>query len=154
MVYANSHYILQNHDRNLYSCLRRIVKNRFTTVINKVGLTAGVFVTLALINFYHQERSYDHYHRNADRIYKAITQVQFNNGTANTFPISFGVLGKHLESNFEAVSKSARTYGPYRVEADLVDKSQRFNEYDHTKTSHLHDHESSGVFTIRLVRIL
>ena len=112
---------------HLNSSIRRILKNRYTALINVIGLTAGFFVTLALINYYLQEQSYDQYHSKADRIYKAISRVQFNKGAATTFPISFGVLGDQLANNFESVSKSARTYGPYRVEAEIIDEVKRFN---------------------------
>lgn len=106
--------------------LRRILKNKFSTLINIFGLTVGIFVSIALINFYIQESIVDHYHEKANRTYKAISRVKFNQGAPNTFPITFGTLAESIQLNFDEVEQTARLYGPSNVEVDL--QTQRFND--------------------------
>ncbi len=106
--------------------LRRILKNRFSAFINVMGLTIGIFVTIALINFYIQESTYDHHHEKVDRTFKAISRVDFNKGAPNVFPITFGTLAESILLNFNEVEQVARMYGPTNVELDL--ETQRFND--------------------------
>ncbi|MEO1254552.1 MAG: ABC transporter permease [Bacteroidota bacterium] len=104
---------------------RRIFKNKLSTIINVFGLTVGIFVSIALINFYIQERTVDHYHTKADRTYKAISRVQFNKNASEIFSITFGTLAESIQFNFSEVEHTARLYGPSNVEVDL--KTKRFN---------------------------
>ena len=47
---------------------RNLWNNRFFTLINLLGLSVGIAVSLALLLFINEEVSFDRYHENADRI--------------------------------------------------------------------------------------
>ncbi|MEP5612527.1 MAG: hypothetical protein ABJP45_09775, partial [Cyclobacteriaceae bacterium] len=57
--------------------LRRIFKNKLGTVINTLGLTIGIFVSLILLNYIVQESTYDHHHEKVGRTYKLISNIAF-----------------------------------------------------------------------------
>ncbi len=108
--------------------VRRILHNKLSTLINAIGLTIGIFVALVLANYYVQESSYDLHHANGDRIFQAISRVEFNQGRATTMSISFGTLAESFRSNFPFVENTARLFGPRAVDVDLTD--QRFTDVD------------------------
>ena len=106
--------------------IRRILKNKLGATINIIGLTIGILVSVALINYTIQESTYDHYHAKADRIHKVISKVTFNEGQTGTYGISFGTLAQDYKEKFPQVENAARLYGPSNVEIDL--EAKRFDE--------------------------
>lgn len=99
--------------------LRRIFKNKMGTIINTIGLTIGMFVSIILINYVVQESTYDHFHSKADRIHKLISNIAFGKDGTSTFGITTGTIAEEFESNFPQVESTARLYGPFNVEIDL-----------------------------------
>ena len=99
--------------------LRRIFKNKLGTVINTVGLTVGIFVSVILINYVVQESTYGHHHRKADRIYKLISKIESKEEGITTFGITTGTAARELRENFPQVENTCRLYGPFNMEADL-----------------------------------
>ncbi|MEQ9403435.1 MAG: ABC transporter permease [Cyclobacteriaceae bacterium] len=105
--------------------IRRILKNKSTTLINLSGLTIGIFVSIILINFFIQESTYDHHHTRADDIYKVAGKIAFSKDQQGTFGITFGTLADSYMEIFPQVENTARTYGPFTLEVDV--DNQRFN---------------------------
>ena len=102
--------------------LRRIFKNKQGTIINTVGLTIGIFVSIVLVNYVIQESTYDHYHDKAGRIYKLISKIEFSPEGPNTFGITTGTVAGEFQENFPQVEKTCRLYGPFDMEADLQER--------------------------------
>jgi putative ABC transport system permease protein len=50
--------------------LRNILKQRFYSVINIVGLTVGIIVTLFILLYVQDELSYDQFHQHIDQMYR------------------------------------------------------------------------------------
>ncbi|MBC8042122.1 MAG: hypothetical protein IAF08_01640 [Rhizobacter sp.] len=57
--------------------LRNLVRHKAYSVINITGLGCGLLIFL----FVQYERSYDRFHRNADRIHRAVYQSKFGDQT-------------------------------------------------------------------------
>ena len=50
--------------------LRSLVKDRYYSAINILGLAAGLTVTLLIILFIHDELTYDKHHSMHERVYR------------------------------------------------------------------------------------
>ncbi len=59
---------------------RNLVRNKFYTLINIFGLTAGLSVGILILLWVQDEFSYDRYHENADTLYRLENMV----GTGNS----------------------------------------------------------------------
>src|ERR1700743_3793296 len=59
--------------------LRNLWKNKGYTVINIIGLAAGLGVCLLIVLYVVDETSYDKYNVKADRIYRLDADIRFNN---------------------------------------------------------------------------
>ncbi|GAB4046656.1 ABC transporter permease [Spirosoma litoris] len=86
-------YMLHNYFRTAW---RNLVKNRFYSLINMTGLTAGLAVGMLILLWVQDELSYDRFHHQADQIYRlenwAGTGDSRQIWTATVAPIA--VLGK------------------------------------------------------------
>lgn len=58
---------------------RNILKNKGYSVINILGLAIGMAVCLLILLYVQNELSYDRYHTNADRVYRANMEIKFGN---------------------------------------------------------------------------
>lgn len=55
---------------------RSIVKDKFYSLINILGLTIGITCSLLLLLYVTDELSFDKYHKNASKIYRVVSQIQ------------------------------------------------------------------------------
>lgn len=62
--------MFQNH---LNMALRRLFKNKIFSLINISGLSLGVAVSLLLWQYIHQERTYDQFHADHERVFRVTT---------------------------------------------------------------------------------
>lgn len=62
---------------------RNIVKNKFNSILNVLGLSVGMCACLVILRYFIFEKSYDTFHTNADRIYR-VTISKANNTSAVT----------------------------------------------------------------------
>jgi len=63
---------------NLKIAWRHLLKNKYISVINLVGLIVGMTAVLFIWQYVAFERSYDAFHENADRIYRVRTDRMDN----------------------------------------------------------------------------
>ncbi|MBC3785948.1 ABC transporter permease [Spirosoma utsteinense] len=56
---------------------RNLVKNKTYSSINIGGLALGIAVSLLILLFVIHERTYDHFHANADRIFRVYSKMKF-----------------------------------------------------------------------------
>ncbi|MEQ8924373.1 MAG: ABC transporter permease [Fulvivirga sp.] len=82
---------------------RSIIKNRTFSIINITGLSIGMTCCIIITLFVLFEINYDKHNRNADRIYRAVVDLE-----ANTWAISAFTLGANLQENFPEVEKYTR----------------------------------------------
>lgn len=62
----------------LKTAFRNLIKQRFYTLINIIGLAVGIAACLLIVLYVQQELSYDTYHSKSDRIYRVLADIKFN----------------------------------------------------------------------------
>lgn len=84
--------------------LRNLLKNKLFSSLNLLGLALGIAVALLLLVFVKEEFSFDRYHNKADRIYRVLAQVDYDEGaeTWATVPNSLGPVMKNEVPGIEA----------------------------------------------------
>ncbi len=97
---------------------RHLVKRKFQSIINVLGLSLGLTIVAALSNYIYQENSYDHFHQHADNTYKLITSFTNNQGNQETHAITLGNMKDQI-SNVPGVAHVTQSYGPFKADIDL-----------------------------------
>jgi len=69
------------------TALRNLVRNRFYTVITVTGLAVGIASVFFIVQYLNLELSYDHFHENADNIYR-IAWINTNAQTRTPHPMA------------------------------------------------------------------
>jgi len=87
--------------------LRNLHKHRSYTALNVVGLGLGVFCCLLILLFVQDERSYDRFHENADRIYR-VTVHQTYGGQTNDHLLAPVGMGATLAAALPAVEQATK----------------------------------------------
>ncbi|MCB9338816.1 MAG: ABC transporter permease [Lewinellaceae bacterium] len=96
--------MLQNY---LKIALRNLAKGRLYTFINLAGLSIGTAVFILLALYVHDEWTFDRFHQNSGRIYRAWTKEQAaDNLFFNT--VTPYILGQELRDNFPEIQQVAR----------------------------------------------
>ncbi|NIJ54214.1 ABC transporter permease [Dyadobacter arcticus] len=106
---------------------RNLVKDKFYSLINILGLTIGVTCGMLLFLYVSDELSYDRYHEKADRIYRIVSYIRepdkINKWTSTQPP-----LVKTLKQDYPFVESYVRFFGRGRTMFKLGEK--RFYEED------------------------
>jgi putative ABC transport system permease protein len=106
---------------------RNLVKDKFYSLINILGLTIGVTCGMLLFLYVSDELSYDRYHEKADRIYRIVSYIRepdkINKWTSTQPP-----LVKTLKQDYPFVESYVRFFGNGRTMFRLGEK--RFYEED------------------------
>ncbi len=90
------------------TALRSLFRKPFFTIINLLGLTAGMAASLIIFMYVSKEYSYDRFHEDADRIYR-IRLDRYNEGElAEQMATSCNALGGVLEEEFPEVEAQVR----------------------------------------------
>ena len=89
---------------------RNMTKQKGFTFINISGLAIGIACFLAIFLYVRFEKSYDNYHKDADRIYRVSTKIADLNmpGNRNEFANISGPAAQTIKNNFPIVEKAAR----------------------------------------------
>ncbi|HEY9116782.1 MAG TPA: ABC transporter permease [Roseivirga sp.] len=112
--------------RNLFkSSLRHLRRNRANTAINILSLTIGITVSIVIYTIIRYQFSFDHYHSNADRVYRVNFLEQKEWG------ISYGSqtpepLHKILRADYPQIEAVTRSIGPLGL--NLYIDEQKFEQ--------------------------
>jgi putative ABC transport system permease protein len=95
--------------------IRQLLRQKFTTTVNAIGMTVGLISCIVIGLFIKNEVSYDNFHAKRDNIYRVLTYYPENDyKSANvTYRIA-----DDLAKNISGVVSSARIYslwGPYII---------------------------------------
>ncbi|WP_439559550.1 ABC transporter permease [Dyadobacter sp.] len=104
--------------------VRNIWKQRLFAFINIFGLASGLMVCFLAIAHIKGALEYDHFHSNADRIYRIITDATSRTNDKTAFATSPLPLAGALENNYGIIEKSARaarTYGQVTANSRKLD---------------------------------
>ena len=100
----------------LKTAFRNLLKNKFYTSINIIGLAAGLATCLLILLYVLDELSYDRYNANADRIYRVNNEIKFGD---NYFDLAQGPapMGVTMVREFPQIEQYTRIrwYGSFLV---------------------------------------
>ncbi|MEJ2505113.1 MAG: ABC transporter permease, partial [Ignavibacteriaceae bacterium] len=88
--------------------LRNIFRNKTYSIINILGLSIGITCSILILLWVTDEFSYDHYHKNANNIYRIVG----DDAVVGKMAISCGPLAEYMKNNFPDVVSATR-YMPY-----------------------------------------
>ncbi|MDP4262378.1 MAG: ABC transporter permease [Bacteroidota bacterium] len=89
------------------TAFRSLVKNKFYSLINIIGLAAGLATCMLILLYVLDELSYDRYNKEANRIYRVNNQIKFGN---NHFDLAVGpaLMGITMVRDFPQVEQYTR----------------------------------------------
>src|SRR5438128_2748326 len=98
------------------TALRNLIKNKFYTSINIIGLAVGLATCLLIFLYVTDELSYDKYNVNADRIYRVNNEIKFNGNYLDLAQVP-PLMGSTMVREMPQVEQYARIswYGSFLV---------------------------------------
>lgn len=88
--------------------IRNLKNQRFYTFINVAGLAVGMACGLLILLFVQDERSYDQFHTNADRLYRLNKLVTPTEGETEHTAITSGLMGPTMVTTYPEVEAAVR----------------------------------------------
>ena len=101
---ANSLAMLRSY---LVTAIRNLVKHRFYTLINVLGLAIGMTCCLLIFLYVQHELSYDQFHEKKDRIYRVVTDIKTPTETLNSWSTS-APMAAYMKADFPEVKDMVR----------------------------------------------
>jgi len=101
--------------------IRNIVKDKTYSAINILGLTIGITCSVFLFMYILHELSYDRYHKNADNVYRIVSNIK-ETDNAFTWAVAQIPLGEELGDNYPEVKNVVRFFGTGRNQYKVGDK--------------------------------
>jgi len=99
---------------------RNLRQNKLLSGINILGLATGIACCLLIAMYVFQEKSYDRFHKNADRIVRATMELSYNGNLTKVAVTGTKVLPE-FKRVFPEVENGVRTY-PVNATVQLGDK--------------------------------
>jgi putative ABC transport system permease protein len=110
--------------RNFFvTAIRNLARNKTYSIINFVGLTCGITLSLLVIIYVRSELSFDKFHTNADNLYRLSYTAPNGLKLASTPP----PIAPRLKEYFPSVQAAARMYGR-SVTVSKASASESFEE--------------------------
>lgn len=94
--------------------LRNIIKEKTYSAINILGLTIGITCSMFLFLYILDELSYDRYHKNADNVYRIVSNIK-EPDNAFTWAVAQIPLAEELRDNYPEVTNAVRFFGTPRT---------------------------------------
>jgi putative ABC transport system permease protein len=91
----------------LKTAFRNLVKNKFYTLINIIGLAVGIATCLLILLYVMDEMSFDHYNTNASRIYRVNNEIKFGDNQID-LAVAPALLGTTVVKEFPQVEQYTR----------------------------------------------
>lgn len=87
--------------------VRYLIRNRFFTLINILGLALGMASCLLILSYILHETGYDAYHADSDRVFRVAVDVTSNTGTQG-YAATSPPVGTRLRTDYPQVAYAAR----------------------------------------------
>jgi len=87
---------------------RNISKHKLHSFINIFGLAVGLTATFLIFSYVRHELSYDHFHRDADHIYRFIQKLSREGESGSNYPININAVGPEVKEQFPQVQNFVR----------------------------------------------
>lgn len=107
--------------------LRNLLKNKSYTFINIFGLALGIACCVLILLFVRDELSYDRFHRNGERIYRVITEMNFP-GKELTIATTPPPMAPALLTDFPEIQKVVRFRKAPKILLSYEEKRQYESE--------------------------
>ncbi len=91
----------------LKTAIRNLLKNKGFTAINVLGLALGIATCLLILFYVFDELSYDHYNKNAERIFRVNNGIKFG-GNENTYAVTAPPAAMALKADFPEIEEAVR----------------------------------------------
>lgn len=104
---------------------RHLMRNKVYALISVLGLALGISGSSLITLYIQDELTYDHYHENADRIYRLTTILDFNG--EKDIAVTNYAAGPTLKQDYPEVVEFTRFYGG-STEVALSYKDKKFKE--------------------------
>src|SRR6476660_8882067 len=100
----------------LKTAFRNLLKNKFYTSINIIGLAVGLATCLLILLYVLDELSFDKYNKNANRIYRVNNEIKFGDNYFDGVQGSV-LMGSTMVKEFPQVEQYTRLrwYGSFLV---------------------------------------
>ncbi len=107
--------------------IRNILRNKFFSAINLLGLSLGLAAAILIMLWVWDELSFDRFHDNADNIYMLVNQNSDDQGNSMDFVESPAPMADYLVKNIPEIKKAVRI--EYFYSGGLIQKgNEYFNE--------------------------
>lgn len=114
--------------KNLFKVsIRNIIKDKTYSIVNIAGLTIGITCSMFLFMYILHELSYDRYHKNAENIYRIVSNIK-EPDNAFTWAVAQIPMADELRNNYPEVENAVRFFGTQRTLFKNEDK--QFYEED------------------------
>lgn len=101
--------------KNIFNiAVRNILKDKAYSAINILGLTIGITCSLFLLMYILDELSYDRYHKNAENIYRVVSDIK-EPDNAFVWAVAQIPLADELRDNYPEVKNAVRFFGLPRI---------------------------------------
>ncbi len=107
----------------LIIALRNLKRNLSFTIINVIGLSVAMAISVVSLLYISNEFSYDRFHINKDRIYRVILKSESNNEGTSITPITTAGIGPTLIYNIPVVESMVRLTDPRECFLNYQEKS-------------------------------
>lgn len=94
----------------LTSAFRAIKRQKVFSLINILGLSIGISVSLMLFLFIQHELSFDKFHAKGDRIFRVVSKYTTNSGRTSNSGITFGSVVPEMRKDIPEVETATRIY--------------------------------------------
>lgn len=94
---------------------RTLIKDKTYSLLNIAGLTIGITCSLFLFMYILHELSYDRYHKNAQNIYRVVSNIK-ETDNAFTWAVAQIPLAEELQLNYPEVKHAVRFFGTGRTQ--------------------------------------
>lgn len=129
----------------LKTSLRNLLRHKGYTGINVLGLTIGLAASIFILLWILDERSYDRFHTNSDRMYSVLVNYTHPDGTINTYGATPALLKPALNNVIPEVDVATQ----YSMPAELLLKN---GEKAFTETGMYADSSFFAVFSFPLLK--
>lgn len=121
---------------------RNLLKNKTFSLINIIGLAAGLSCFILIALYVADELSYDRYNTNANRIYRINSDIMFG-GNKLHLAVTSDPMGATLKKDYPQVEEYVRFYAPGNVV-----RIKKGNEYIRETNTVFADSTLFNVFTL------
>ena len=109
--------------------LRNVLRYRSFSVINIIGLSAGITCCVVMLIFVRYELSFDAFHPEKDKTFRVVQHSEFAEGTSYWGTTAYP-LAEALRNDFSEFTKVTQTSGPNSQLFSLTEENGAVNHYE------------------------